>query len=883
MPTFTGTSGDDTLNGGAGADVLQGLGGNDTYTVNNLGDVVEEANNAGVDTVRTSVLNPVGEFSLEPWAFVENLSFTGAGAATLIGNSLANTISARATGNAADTLYGGGGNDTLFGFGGADTLLGGSGADILDGGAAADTMIGGVGNDTYIVDSLADRAFETFNGGIDTIQSAVQTDLRFVWTQHIERLTYTGTAAVTLHGNTLDNILISQSAAADTLNGYGGDDTLNGGGGDDTVNGGGGHDTLDGGAGADTMSGGVGDDIYFANAGDVVIENANEGIDTVVGSKTSLGAAFENLIYTGANAATLTGNTLANLMLGGSGANTINGGSGADLLFGGSGADVVNGGNNDDVLCGGGFLGFSFNGVIVEDNSIDSLVGGNGNDRYLIGSLLDTITESVSGGVLDVVVASISTSLGRYANVEALLLAQGAGAAWSASGTAGADILVGNELDNYIVGGEGADILSAWNVFAGGVAQSDIVIGGGGNDTILAYEFVSQAGGVLTLNGGLGDDLYIINTDASISGFDQGGNDTAVFLGAGGIGGPDGVENFVLFDSGTLLGQQVLAALQQVYGVAVAGGIFSGAVAATSITGNDADNTLTGNSAGNTLSGWFGDDTLNGLLGDDTLLGGNGDDEIFGGGNFDDLYGEDGDDVLDGGDGEDTLVGGRGDDELFGGAGQDVLNGGEGNDVLYAGSNSNTDTGTNLASVGDILWGDEPEAPDDAGADAFVFTDVVASNGAVEFPNGSGEFYFNNAATIQDFASGADRIGVSAFFVGDGDTVIEGAEQSLSGNFSSTAELVFFREDLSASISPTMAGERFIPIGAGAIEAVLGAASAAIAVNQTRLFVFDDGASSAVFLFQSNNGDASVTVDELFLLGVVANTSTMTLADFFLV
>ena len=55
---------------------------------------------------------------------------------------------------------------------------------------------------------------------------------------------------------------------------------------------------LDGGAGADTMIGGAGNDTYVVdNAGDVVIENAGEGTDTVqrVDHTYPLAANVENL------------------------------------------------------------------------------------------------------------------------------------------------------------------------------------------------------------------------------------------------------------------------------------------------------------------------------------------------------------------------------------------------------------------------------------------------------------------------------------------------------------------------------------------------------------------------------------------------------------
>src|SRR5690606_28663359 len=50
---FLGTDGNDTLPGSPGDDVLQGLAGNDRYTVNSAGDLVVEAPGEGTDAVLT--------------------------------------------------------------------------------------------------------------------------------------------------------------------------------------------------------------------------------------------------------------------------------------------------------------------------------------------------------------------------------------------------------------------------------------------------------------------------------------------------------------------------------------------------------------------------------------------------------------------------------------------------------------------------------------------------------------------------------------------------------------------------------------------------------------------------------------------------------------
>jgi Ca2+-binding RTX toxin-like protein len=89
------------------------------------------------------------------------------------------------------------------------------------------------------------------------------------------------------------------------------------------------------------MTGGLGNDTYIVDAtGDTVIENLNEGIDTVQSSVSyTLGSNLENLSLAGTSAINGTGNSLNNLITGNAAANTLTGGLGKDTLTGGGGAD----------------------------------------------------------------------------------------------------------------------------------------------------------------------------------------------------------------------------------------------------------------------------------------------------------------------------------------------------------------------------------------------------------------------------------------------------------------------------------------------------------------------------------------------------------------
>ncbi|MGO4386756.1 calcium-binding protein [Microvirga sp. 2YAF29] len=135
---LTGGDGDDRLDGGPGADNLRGEAGNDTYIVDNPGDLVVEGLSQGYDTVYASI----------NYALTDNVEalFLDSGK-TGSGNSLSNVIYGNADRN---SLYGLAGDDEIHGRRGNDRLSGGSGNDTLDGGYGRDVLSGGSGRDTFV-------------------------------------------------------------------------------------------------------------------------------------------------------------------------------------------------------------------------------------------------------------------------------------------------------------------------------------------------------------------------------------------------------------------------------------------------------------------------------------------------------------------------------------------------------------------------------------------------------------------------------------------------------------------------------------------------------------------------------------------------------------
>lgn len=243
------------IDGGPGADFMEGRAGNDIYYVDNSGDLVIEAAGGGTDEVRVRTL---ASYTLP--SFVEKLTnctnhiFTGAG------NSQANEING---GTAVDSLYGSGGNDTLNGGAGDDLLSGGSEHDILNGGAGSDAMYGGDGNDVFYVDE-SDTVTEFAGEGTDHVFTTLSS---YTLSAHVENLTFTGAGALSGTGNNLANIIVAMGAD-DLLDGGGGADELRGNAGDDVLTAGAGDDLLLGGTGVDLLTGGSEGDMFRFAPGD---------------------------------------------------------------------------------------------------------------------------------------------------------------------------------------------------------------------------------------------------------------------------------------------------------------------------------------------------------------------------------------------------------------------------------------------------------------------------------------------------------------------------------------------------------------------------------------------------------------------------------------
>jgi len=459
----------------------------------------------------------------------------------------------------------------------------------------------------------------------------------------------------------------------------------------------------------------AGNDTYVVNAsGDVVTENAGDGIDTVQSSIThSLGTNVEKLTLIGSSNINGTGNSVANTLIGNAGSNILDGGTGADIMQGGLGNDTyyvdnvgdqvieaVSGGTdtvytkinyaltedqeienlradtamgltlagntrNDKIYGGAGddiLIGNDGNDSLTGGAGADRMEGGSGNDIYYVDSVNDLAIEATASGT-DTLYTTINYELNEGQEIETLRANVATGLS-----------LTGSSRNDKVYGGAGDDIL----------------VGNAGNDTL------SGGAGADRMEGGAGNDIYYVDNV----------NDVVIEAAASGT---DTIYTTINYQ---------LDELQQIESLRVDGTVGLTLIGSTrndKIYGGSGSDTLVGGLGNDTLTGNDGNDILNGEAGIDVMTGGLGDDvyyvdnasdqvvEVAAQGtdrvyvltslaytvsdNVDLIEGSTVSAVnITGGSTGATIVSYGYNDSLTGGSGNDVLNGGQGNDTLTGGA-----------------------------------------------------------------------------------------------------------------------------------------------------------------------------------------------------
>ena len=758
-----GEAGDDRMiwNPGDDTDLHEGGAGNDTSEVNGGNGDEQFTVTANGTRVRFDRVNPA-PFSIDIGT-TENLVLNMNG-----GND---TFSA--TGDLAAlikiTVDGGTGNDTILGSNGADKLLGGDGDDFIDGQQGNDQIFLGAGNDTMQWDP---------GDGSDTVEGGDGTDtMLFNGSAGSEIFTASANGGRVVFTRNLGSIVMDLNDVEKiNLNALGGVDSV-------TLNDLSGTDVTEVNVNlAGTIGGTAGD-----AAADIVTQNGTNGDDiiNVFGAGTSVSVlglsaqlnitnaegANDSLVIKGnggndgITATTLPAGVMKLTLDGGAGDDTILGSQGADTILGGDGNDFVFGDNGNDLAqMGAGDDLFQWN----PGDGNDTIDGQDGSDTLLffganINEKIDIVANA--GHALFIRdVATVTMDLDNVEQIEFRALGgadnitvgdlsgtdvtrvdvdlrgpngggDGAADTVTVTGTQGADVIgVAGDSGGISVFGLQAGV----NIFFPEQANDRLVVNGQGGDDVINAASLEADGIQLTMNGGLGNDLFVGSEgDDLINGGD--GNDTAL-MGAGDdtfvwnpgddndtLEGQDGFDT-MLFNGAAIAEEITISAngehatfFRNIANVTMdlndmESIDFNALGGADKITINDMSGTdVTEVNINLGLPGGAGDgaaDTIiiNATNGDDVVLvvGDSGSVSVLGLAAQINITGFEaandrivintlaGDDVVeasglgagaiqlqaDGGPGNDILIGGDGNDVLFGGDGDDVLIGGPGLDVL---------------------------------------------------------------------------------------------------------------------------------------------------------------------------------------------------------
>jgi Ca2+-binding RTX toxin-like protein len=406
--------------------------------------------------------------------------------------------------------------------------------------------------------------------------------------------------------------------------------------GQNIFNGGGGNDLLEGRGGADTLNGQSGFDLasYESSPAGVTVRLAGVNGDTQTALASGGDAAGDRLssiegLVGSSSVDRLTGNSLDNLLAGGLSSDTLNGMGGTDTVDYSRDHFFDLGDTPDRVEVHLGLNGANGTGDEFQRQrdgtfprvstdtliSIENVIGTAGSD-IIVGNELDNRLEGRGG----------SNDLDGGLGDDTLIGGSGIDTANYTSH----DALPVRSGEQYVIalgliGRPGSFTLSQPGSRPGllQVVESDVLIGienvTGSNhaETITGNELANTLdgrGGSDTLDGGFGDDILIGN----------GGTDTASYLSHDGLLA-DGSPDVISLGNGTSDGSytrfQALGSIR----IAVEADVLRGI---ENVTGSDSDEAINGNDGINVLDGRGGNDIIDGGLGNDTLIGNGGIDTV---------------------------------------------------------------------------------------------------------------------------------------------------------------------------------------------------------------------------------------------------------------
>ncbi|PZP40649.1 MAG: hypothetical protein DI585_00020 [Pseudomonas fluorescens] len=476
IENIIGSNYNDTLQGDANANILQGGGGDDTFIFSAGADVIDGGTGRNTLDLSTAAAAVTLDMS----------TVNGGGYSTLTSGSNVQTV------RNIQVVQGSNHNDVITGSAANDQISGGAGNDTLDGSDGDDVIYGGVGNNTLHGGSGIDQV------RFDDLTTAVTVTLSSAGT---------GTATGTSGTSTFDGFeqvyltnqadTITESTGADALFGLNGNDTfimLAG----DSAN-----DTFDGGNGVDTVD-------YSAASANLDI-NLTTGIATGLGTDTLV--SIENIVGGSGNDTVRGTVAAANTLDGGAGANTLSydyltlsrivanfstvNGSGfatvttynpsntltdTDLV---KNFQTVYGGGGNDAFTGNGtgqtFYGGEGNDTFYASAGNDIFHGGNGSDTVDYTTRSENMTATLDASGNATVTFNGISKTDTLTGIENI------------TGGSGNDTITGNDNGNTLRGGAGNDTIT-------GGAGNDFIYGGDGNDTLFG------GGGDDTFYGDLGDD-----------------------------------------------------------------------------------------------------------------------------------------------------------------------------------------------------------------------------------------------------------------------------------------------------------------------------------------------------------------------------------------